>query len=179
MANTKTPLIQNCNRNPKYLEEIPLNRNSGEKVSTPLPQGSVPNLGKLGKRLRQRKDLFRQRRWIVDFEFLIAMAGIVVMIVNVELYFSVSYNSLASFILEIVISVTSVLLVILVFFYHWTGIRIYMLDNGVSNWRLAYTGWTVSKTIAEAIICSIQPVPYYTNQVSFYLFIYSMTLWVS
>lgn len=165
MANTKTPLIQNYKQSPKYFEEIQLKCHNGEKESTPPPQSSVSNLDNLGKRLRRRKDLIRRRRWIVDFEFLFATAGVILMVVNIELYFSVTY--MIGFILEIAITVTTMFLITFVGFYHWTGIHIRMLDDGLTNWRLVCTRWTLTKIIGEVIICSIQPIPDFMDQVSF------------
>ena len=113
-------------------------------------------------RLSHRKVLLKRRVVIVNLEFIFALIGVVIMLIETELYFAkvITKTSMASIILKLCISVSTVFLMIFVVAYHVTGIQLHMTDNSLEDWRLAVTfPWTFLKIFAELLICSIHPIP--------------------
>lgn len=113
-------------------------------------------------RLSRRKVLLRYRTIVVNFEFVFALLGIALMLVETELFFQgvITKSSVASLVLKSCISLTTVFLLIGVIGYHVTGIQLCMTDNSLEDWRLAVTfPWTYLKILLELAVCIVHPFP--------------------
>lgn len=86
----------------------------------------------LAQKLDLRINLVLFRRQIVDMEFSLAVIGIVVMVVEAELYInqSITKRSLVSLMLKFLISISTLLLLVFVCVGYYISARIRALDSG-------------------------------------------------
>ncbi|KAK2580947.1 hypothetical protein KPH14_006013 [Odynerus spinipes] len=129
------------------------------------PSGSIgpgskhkPNVG---YRLGRRKALFEKRKRISDYALVMGMFGIIVMVIENELssagvYGKASFYSTA---LKTLISVSTVILLGLIFAYHALEVQLFMIDNCADDWRIAMTWQRISQITVELVICAIHPIP--------------------
>ncbi|XP_024943194.1 small conductance calcium-activated potassium channel protein isoform X6 [Cephus cinctus] len=145
---------------PRYMEEQGLG-------GGPLkgPSGSIGPASKhkpnVGYRLGRRKALFEKRKRISDYALVMGMFGIIVMVIENELssagiYTKASFYSTA---LKTLISVSTVILLGLIFAYHALEVQLFMIDNCADDWRIAMTWQRISQISIELIICAIHPIP--------------------
>jgi len=116
----------------------------------------------IGYKLARRKQLINRRRVVVNVEFTFALLGILLMLLETELYIGgvVTKTDAGSIIIKCGISITTVGLLIAVMCYHATGIQLLMTDNSWEDWRLATDfPWTHLKILSELVVCSIHPIP--------------------
>ncbi|XP_017754815.1 PREDICTED: small conductance calcium-activated potassium channel protein isoform X2 [Eufriesea mexicana] len=129
------------------------------------PSGSIgpgskhkPNVG---YRLGRRKALFEKRKRISDYALVMGMFGIIVMVIENELssanvYTKASFYSTA---LKTLISVSTVILLGLIFAYHALEVQLFMIDNCADDWRIAMTWQRIAQISIELLICAIHPIP--------------------
>ncbi|XP_031849976.1 small conductance calcium-activated potassium channel isoform X4 [Nomia melanderi] len=129
------------------------------------PSGSIgpgskhkPNVG---YRLGRRKALFEKRKRISDYALVMGMFGIIVMVIENELssagvYTKASFYSTA---LKTLISVSTVILLGLIFAYHALEVQLFMIDNCADDWRIAMTWQRIAQITLELVICAIHPIP--------------------
>lgn len=136
----------------------------------------------LGLRLSKRKDLHFKRRLIANCMFVLAIIGLILMIVLIELKFSVNKFTLKArssattsiqkpsfiekfqnFILPIkyTISFTTFFLVSLIFVYHMFDLSIYCLDNCVENIQIILSPRKIFLILVEFLICLVHPFSVY------------------
>ncbi|XP_058513846.1 small conductance calcium-activated potassium channel protein 1 [Ochotona princeps] len=121
------------------------------------PSGRPPAAG---HRLGHRRALFEKRKRLSDYALIFGMFGIVVMVTETELSWGVySKESLHSFALKCLISLSTVILLGLVVLYHAREIQLFMVDNGADDWRIAMTCERVLLISLELAVCAIHPVP--------------------
>ncbi|KAM9106370.1 small conductance calcium-activated potassium channel protein 1 isoform 1-T1 [Megaptera novaeangliae] len=114
----------------------------------------------VGHRLGHRRALFEKRKRLSDYALIFGMFGIVVMVTETELSWGVySKESLYSFALKCLISLSTVILLGLVILYHAREIQLFMVDNGADDWRIAMTCERVFLISLELAVCAIHPVP--------------------
>lgn len=115
----------------------------------------------LGQKIEYRRELLHRRRRIVDTEFTLAMIGIVLMVVETELFISYGMEkvSTASIVLKTIISITTVILLFCICFNYYTGAKIKMVDAGLKEWYMATSYWHWFGLVLELLICSIHPIP--------------------
>ncbi|XP_043442939.1 small conductance calcium-activated potassium channel protein 1 isoform X3 [Prionailurus bengalensis] len=119
--------------------------------------GKTPNVG---HRLGHRRALFEKRKRLSDYALIFGMFGIVVMVTETELSWGVyTKESLYSFALKCLISLSTVILLGLVVLYHAREIQLFMVDNGADDWRIAMTCERVFLISLELAVCAIHPVP--------------------
>nr|XP_025741414.1 small conductance calcium-activated potassium channel protein 1 [Callorhinus ursinus] len=119
--------------------------------------GKTPNVG---HRLGHRRALFEKRKRLSDYALIFGMFGIVVMVTETELSWGVyTKESLYSFALKCLISLSTVILLGLVILYHAREIQLFMVDNGADDWRIAMTCERVFLISLELAVCAIHPVP--------------------
>ncbi|XP_069349889.1 small conductance calcium-activated potassium channel protein 1 isoform X3 [Eulemur rufifrons] len=119
--------------------------------------GKPPNVG---HRLGHRRALFEKRKRLSDYALIFGMFGIVVMVTETELSWGVyTKESLYSFALKCLISLSTVILLGLVVLYHAREIQLFMVDNGADDWRIAMTCERVFLISLELAVCAIHPVP--------------------
>ncbi|XP_031785255.1 small conductance calcium-activated potassium channel protein isoform X2 [Nasonia vitripennis] len=142
-----------------------------------LSQGGVPGgMGKgtsgsigaaskhkpnVGYRLGRRKALFEKRKRISDYALVMGMFGIIVMVIENELssagvYTKASFYSTA---LKTLISVSTVILLGLIFAYHALEVQLFMIDNCADDWRIAMTWQRITQISLELAICAVHPIP--------------------
>ncbi|XP_076168909.1 small conductance calcium-activated potassium channel [Ptiloglossa arizonensis] len=144
---------------PRYMDDRVL----GGQVKG--PSGSIgpgskhkPNVG---YRLGRRKALFEKRKRISDYALVMGMFGIIVMVIENELssagvYTKASFYSTA---LKTLISVSTVILLGLIFAYHALEVQLFMIDNCADDWRIALTWQRIAQITLELVICAIHPIP--------------------
>lgn len=144
---------------PRYMEDRGL---GGGSIKG---HGSIGTASKhkpnVGYRLGRRKALFEKRKRISDYSLVMGMFGIVVMVIENELssaglYTKASFYSTA---LKTLISVSTVILLGLIFAYHALEVQLFMIDNCADDWRIAMTWQRISQIVLELTICAIHPIP--------------------
>ncbi|KAF7991768.1 hypothetical protein HCN44_010569 [Aphidius gifuensis] len=146
---------------PRFMDE----RGLGGGPMKSAPSGSIgpgskhkPNVG---YRLGRRKALFEKRKRISDYALVMGMFGIIIMVIENELssagvYTKASFYSTA---LKTLISVSTVILVGLIFAYHALEVQLFMIDNCADDWRIAMTWQRIFQISMELLICAIHPIP--------------------
>ncbi|XP_064629323.1 small conductance calcium-activated potassium channel protein-like [Lineus longissimus] len=115
----------------------------------------------VGHRLAKRKELFCKRRIICDFALAFALFGIGLMVIETEMYANKVYGKedLPSLMMKSFISISTVILLGFIVWYHWLDIQLFMIDNGMEDWKLALTTARCFKITLELLICAIHPIP--------------------
>ncbi|CAO2612511.1 Small conductance calcium-activated potassium channel protein 1, partial [Lemmus lemmus] len=122
-----------------------------------LGSGKPPTVS---HRLGHRRALFEKRKRLSDYALIFGMFGIVVMVTETELSWGVyTKESLCSFALKCLISLSTLILLGLVVLYHAREIQLFLVDNGADDWRIAMTWERVSLISLELAVCAIHPVP--------------------
>ena len=157
------PLVSRMNGGySKYMED---DENSSI-ATTPSPThgsfGILSPFDNIGYKLSRRKHLINRRRTIVNIELALALFGILLMLIETELFFGgyTTKSEAPSIIIKSAISVLTILLLMAVCCYHITGVMIQMTDNSWEDWRLAMTfPWTYMKIGLELLVCALHPIP--------------------
>ncbi|XP_041791263.1 small conductance calcium-activated potassium channel protein 1b [Chelmon rostratus] len=125
-------------------------------------EGSVPQkkTKDISYRLGQRKALFGKRKQLSDYALVCGMFGIVVMVIETELSRGFySKESIYSYVLKGLISLSTAVLLGLIVMYHAREIQLFMVDNGADDWRIAMTFERILFVVFELLICAIHPIP--------------------
>jgi potassium intermediate/small conductance calcium-activated channel subfamily N protein 3 len=104
----------------------------------------------------------------------LGLFGVILMIIENEITFrhihdeKNIYNEKKNpnWVLKIMISVTTVNLVGLVFYYHRLDLNLYAINNSLDNWRVGLTAWKIILILLEALICAIHPFPQSFSSIS-------------
>ncbi|KAM8874103.1 small conductance calcium-activated potassium channel protein 1b isoform 2-T2 [Spinachia spinachia] len=111
-------------------------------------------------RLGQRKALYGKRKQLSDYALVCGMFGIIVMVIETELSRGFySKESMCSYVLKGLISVSTAVLLGLIVMYHAREIQLFMVDNGADDWRIAMTFERILFVAFELLICAIHPIP--------------------
>ncbi|CAF0727140.1 unnamed protein product [Didymodactylos carnosus] len=112
-------------------------------------------------RLGRRKLLFEKRRKASDYALFFAMIGLLFMVLEQELSMARVYDKLhwCSILLKSLITISTVILIGMVIFYHALEVKLFMIDNCVDDWRIGMTWQRVLQIGAEVSICAIHPIP--------------------
>ncbi|CAD5123996.1 unnamed protein product [Dimorphilus gyrociliatus] len=150
---------------------IPLVGRNGSVSSRTMYMGQSPSpftSGKtdrkydnVGYRLAKRKELFHRRMIISDFALFFAVVGIILMIIETELFIDGVYlkSDTPSLLIKTCITVSTVTLLGFVVWYHILDVKLFMCDNSVDDWRLAIDSTKVLKILLELTINAIHPPP--------------------
>lgn len=152
------PLVDR--RNGKYNKYVDDRRPSSHADLSALGTGG--KFENIGYRLSRRKTLIKRRRICINIECLFAAIGIVIMLVENELIFAgtIVKTDMASLLLKLGISISTIFLLIAVSVYHILGIQLHMTDNSLEDWRLAVNfPFTFLKILIELLVCAIHPFP--------------------
>ncbi|XP_029285817.1 small conductance calcium-activated potassium channel protein 1b isoform X2 [Cottoperca gobio] len=125
-------------------------------------EGSVPQkkTKDISYRLGQRKALFGKRKQLSDYALVCGMFGIIVMVIETELSREFySKQSIYSYVLKGLISLSTACLLGLIVMYHAREIQLFMVDNGADDWRIAMTFERILFVAFELLICAIHPIP--------------------
>ncbi|XP_055363798.1 small conductance calcium-activated potassium channel protein 1b isoform X2 [Betta splendens] len=111
-------------------------------------------------RLGQRRALFGKRKQLSDYALICGMLGIIVMVIETELSRGFySKDSLYSYALKGLISLSTAILLGLIVLYHAREIQLFMVDNGADDWRIAMTFERIFFVALELLVCAIHPIP--------------------
>ncbi|KAM9385791.1 small conductance calcium-activated potassium channel protein 1b [Pholidichthys leucotaenia] len=111
-------------------------------------------------RLGQRRALFGKRKQLSDYALVFGMFGIIIMVIETELsrgYYS--KESVYSYVLKGLISLSTAILLGLIVMYHAREIQLFMVDNGADDWRIAMTFERVILIMLELLVCAVHPIP--------------------
>nr|XP_046248814.1 small conductance calcium-activated potassium channel protein 1b [Scatophagus argus] len=125
-------------------------------------EGSVPQkkTKDISYRLGQRKALFGKRKQLSDYALVCGMFGIIVMVIETELSRGFyTKESIYSYVLKGLISLSTAILLGLIVMYHAREIQLFMVDNGADDWRIAMTFERILFVVLELLICAIHPIP--------------------
>ncbi|XP_041647192.1 small conductance calcium-activated potassium channel protein 1b isoform X2 [Cheilinus undulatus] len=140
-------------------------REDSSKANSENPtreEGNVPQkkTKDISYRLGQRRALFGKRKQLSDYALVCGMFGIIVMVIETELSRGFySKESIYSYVLKGLISLSTVILLGLIVLYHAREIQLFMVDNGADDWRIAMTLERVLFVVLELFICAIHPIP--------------------
>ncbi|XP_066273734.1 small conductance calcium-activated potassium channel protein 2-like isoform X2 [Branchiostoma lanceolatum] len=114
----------------------------------------------VGYRLGHRRALFEYRKRLSDYALIFGMFGIIVMVIETELSWSVYLKtSFYSTALKCLITFSTIILLGLILAYHIREIQLFMVDNGADDWRIAMTFERVFFIGLELVVCAIHPIP--------------------
>ncbi len=90
----------------------------------------------------------------------LAVLGIVLMIIENELTFGRIDNkdTKASWFIKLIITITTVILLVLIFYYRYLDMSLYAYRNLLEDWRIQLTMTKILSIAVEVLICSIHPV---------------------
>ncbi|CAF4325230.1 unnamed protein product [Rotaria socialis] len=112
-------------------------------------------------RLGRRKLLFEKRRKVSDYALFFAMIGLLFMVLEQELTMARIYGKDAwcSLFLKSFITLSTLILVVMIIYYHALEVKLFMIDNCLDDWRIAMTWRRILQIGAEVSICAIHPIP--------------------
>ncbi|XP_023830881.2 small conductance calcium-activated potassium channel protein 2-like [Salvelinus sp. IW2-2015] len=114
----------------------------------------------IGHRLVRRRALFERRQRLNDCALAVGMFGVVVMVTETELSWSVySKSSIYSVAMKSIISLSSLILLGLIIAYHICEVQLYIHDNGAEDWRIAMTMERVTLIALELFVAMVHPFP--------------------
>ena len=91
----------------------------------------------------------------------LGLLGVILMIIDNEIIFLNIYDKgkyLCRFI-KLIITITTLILVVFVFYYHRLDLDLYAINNSLNHWRIGLTTTKIFLTLFEAFICMIHPIP--------------------
>ena len=91
----------------------------------------------------------------------LAMLGIVLMVVENELTFDRVDNqdTKVGWFIKLIITITTAILIALIFYYHHIDMSLYCFRNSVEDWRVELTATKILLIAVEVLICAIHPMP--------------------
>ncbi|KAM4539729.1 small conductance calcium-activated potassium channel protein 1-like [Odontesthes bonariensis] len=114
----------------------------------------------IGWRLLRRRALFLRRQRLNDCALAVGMFGVVMMVMETELSWSIySKSSTYSFTLKSIISVSTLILLGFIVAYHSCEVQLYVHDIGAEDWRIAMTTNRLALIVLELAVAIIHPYP--------------------
>ncbi|CAF3937233.1 unnamed protein product, partial [Rotaria sp. Silwood2] len=112
-------------------------------------------------RLTMRKKLHQRCCQVNDIMCVVGLLGIILMIVENEITFThVDHrDNLASWIVKLIITISTIILIGLVIYYHYFDISLYCINNSIEYWLVGLTRRKLGLMILEILLCSIHPIP--------------------
>ncbi|XP_070777244.1 small conductance calcium-activated potassium channel protein 1-like [Enoplosus armatus] len=114
----------------------------------------------IGWRLVHRRALFLRRQRLNDCALAVGIFGVVMMVTETELSWSVySKSSIYSLTLKSIISFSTMILLGLIIAYHCCEVQLYVHDIGAEDWRIAMTTDRLALVALELAAVAIHPYP--------------------
>ncbi|XP_049458461.1 small conductance calcium-activated potassium channel protein 1-like [Epinephelus fuscoguttatus] len=114
----------------------------------------------IGWRLVRRRALFLRRQRLNDCALAVGIFGMVMMVMETELSWSVySKSSVYSLALKSIISFSTIILLGLIIAYHCCEVQLYVHDIGAEDWRIAMTSDRLALVALELAAVAIHPYP--------------------
>lgn len=114
---------------------------------------------KMKRSLIERKELHFRCCRTNDLMCIIALLGLILMIVDTEFRFKRIFITATMFIRP-AISISTIILIGLVIYYHVLDVRLYAINNHIADWRVTLTLRGLLMIVCEIVVCSIHPFPY-------------------
>lgn len=114
--------------------------------------------------LIERKQLHYRCKQVNDIMSFIALFGLFLMILDTELQ-SKQINGNLIHLLPILMTLSTIILVALIIYYHGINIRLYTINNHIADWRVTLDLNALLFISFEILICLIHPFPYF-NRIS-------------
>jgi len=91
----------------------------------------------------------------------LGLFGIILMIINNEITFAIGNDedTIANWFIKLIVSISTIALIGLIFYYHKLDLNLYSIKNSVEDWRIGLTGKKIVLITVEILICSIHPIP--------------------
>jgi len=91
----------------------------------------------------------------------LAIFSIILIIIENQLTFNCLDNNdtKASWYIKLIISFSTILLIVLILYYHHLYMKLYSYRNLLNDWRLLLTFTKIFRILVEILICLIYPVP--------------------
>ncbi|CAF1149120.1 unnamed protein product [Adineta ricciae] len=98
---------------------------------------------------------------ISDIMSCLAISSIILMIVENELTFNCIDNqdTKVSWSIKLIITITTIILLALILYYHYLNMKFYAFRNSIRDWRVQVTSVKIFSIMIEFLICSIHPMP--------------------
>ncbi|UJR32602.1 hypothetical protein I4U23_020062 [Adineta vaga] len=121
------------------------------------------SMANVSRRLHRRKILFDRLCIISNHMCILGIVGVLLMIVENEITFKnlCDSDTFISWFLRLIISITTLMLVGFVFYYHHLDLQHYAVSNSYEDWRIGLTKTKVFLIFFEAFVCLIHPIPEY------------------
>ncbi|XP_028282021.1 small conductance calcium-activated potassium channel protein 1-like [Parambassis ranga] len=114
----------------------------------------------IGWRLVHRRALFLRRQRLNDCALAVGLFGVVMMVMETELSWSVySKSSIYSIAFKSIISFSTLVLLGLIIAYHCCEVQLYVHDIGAEDWRIAMTTDRLALIALELAAVAIHPYP--------------------
>ncbi|XP_044274751.1 intermediate conductance calcium-activated potassium channel protein 4 isoform X2 [Varanus komodoensis] len=127
-----------------------------ESMALPVPGEPGENL----RRLRRRKVLLGEERKLAGWALGTALVGILLMVLHTELaWFGHCQWFAYSFLVKCLITLSTAGLLILILAFHIKEIQLFMLDNSLTDWRIAVSAPKLGLIALELLVCSLHPFP--------------------
>ncbi|CAF3682887.1 unnamed protein product [Rotaria sp. Silwood1] len=112
-------------------------------------------------RLTKRKKLHQRCCQVNDIMCVVGLLGIILMIIENEITFMNvdHHDNLASWFVKLTITISTIILIGLVVFYHYFDISLYCINNSIEYWLVGLTRRKLGLMILEILLCSIHPIP--------------------
>jgi hypothetical protein len=90
----------------------------------------------------------------------LGLLGIILMVIENEITFRQidHQDTILSWCIKLIITITTVILIGLVFFYHRLDLILCAVNNSIDDWRVVLTNKKIFLIIIEVIVCAIHPI---------------------
>ncbi|KAF1381754.1 hypothetical protein PFLUV_G00157280 [Perca fluviatilis] len=147
------------NPNPNS-QTSPKQENAKQDAKEDAKDDSYWKTHNIGWRLLHRRALFLRRQQLNDCALAVGISGMVLMVMETELSWSVySKSSVYSLALKSIISFSTVILLGLIIAYHCCEIQLYVHDIGAEDWWIAMTSDRLALVALELAVVAIHPYP--------------------
>lgn len=123
-----------------------------------IPDGGK-SLLKMKLSLIERKKLHFRCCRVNDIMCIVALFGLILMIIDTEFRFK-QISVTNAMIIRPSITISTIILLGLVIYYHALDIRLYAINNHIADWRVTLSVRGFLMIVAELVVCSIHPFPY-------------------
>ncbi|CAF0816587.1 unnamed protein product [Adineta steineri] len=138
----------------ELIEFTPMTRSSEKKTND-----REKSILKMKHNLIERKKLHFRCRRVNDMMCIFGLSGLILMIIDTEFRLTQISRTDINMIRPL-ISISSGILIVLVFYYHILNARLYAINNHIVDWRITLRIRGLVMMICEVIVCSIHPFPY-------------------
>ena len=99
------------------------------------------------------------RTMLSDLMCFLGLLGVVLMLISNEIMFRSNDGLKICWFIQLLITISSVVLMSLVLIYHYSNMQLYAIENSLDNYRVGLTLKRIFLILFELFICSIHPIP--------------------